>query len=63
MSEMSSILTLEVAWEHKSLWPSRWDESYTSWNQNQNSAERVAETNNHSELLKSEKRERHVLDL
>ena len=27
VSEMSSISTLEVAWEHKSLWPSRWDET------------------------------------
>ena len=25
--EMSSILTLEVAWENKSLWPSLWDET------------------------------------
>ena len=25
--EMSSISTLEVAWEHKSLWPSWWDET------------------------------------
>ena len=24
---MSSISTLEVAWENKSLWPSRWDET------------------------------------
>ena len=24
MKEMSSISTLEVAWEHKSLWPSDW---------------------------------------
>ena len=28
MSEMSSISTLEVAWENKSLWPSWWDETY-----------------------------------
>ena len=27
VSEMSSISTLEVAWEHKSLWPSYWDET------------------------------------
>jgi hypothetical protein len=26
--EMSSISTLEVAWEHKSLWPSWMDESH-----------------------------------
>jgi hypothetical protein len=28
VSEMSSISTLEVAWENKSLWPSWWDETY-----------------------------------
>ena len=30
VSEMSSISTLEFAWEHKSLWPSDWegDETY-----------------------------------
>ena len=27
VSEMSSISTLEFAWEHKSLWPSDWDET------------------------------------
>ncbi len=27
IEEMSSISTLEVAWEHKSLWPSWWDET------------------------------------
>jgi len=27
VSEMSSISTLEFAWEHKSLWPSHWDET------------------------------------
>ncbi|CAL6306103.1 unnamed protein product [Bathycoccus prasinos] len=43
VSEMSSILTLEVAWEHKSLWPSRWDETNFCW--------RVAYTNK-LELLK-----------
>ena len=43
MSEMSSISTLEVAWENKSLWPSWWDETF--------SAGRVAETNK-LELLK-----------
>jgi hypothetical protein len=41
--EMSSISTLEVAWEHKSLWPSWWDETYF--------CEQVAETNK-LELLK-----------
>ena len=41
--EMSSISTLEVAWEHKSLWPSRWDETSFCY--------RVAETNK-LELLK-----------
>ena len=38
--EMSSILTLEFAWEHKSLitnWPRHWDETYFS--------EKVARTN------------------
>ena len=28
VEEMSSISTLEFAWEHKSLWPSWWDEPY-----------------------------------
>jgi len=28
VKEMSSISTLEVAWEHKSLWPRWWDERY-----------------------------------
>ena len=43
--EMSSILTLEVAWENKSLWPTSWweDETYFCW--------KVAETNK-LELLK-----------
>ena len=41
--EMSSISTLEVALEHKSLWPSWWDETHFCW--------RVAETNK-LELLK-----------
>jgi hypothetical protein len=41
--EMSSISTLEVAWENKSLWPSWWDETSFCW--------RVAETNK-LELLK-----------
>ena len=42
-SEMSSISTLEVAWEHKSLWPSWWDETDFCW--------QVAQTNK-LELLK-----------
>ena len=37
VKEMSSISTLEVAWEHKSLWPRHWDETYFS--------EKVARTN------------------
>ena len=38
VEEMSSISTLEVAWENKSLWPSWWyDETYFCW--------RVAKTN------------------
>jgi hypothetical protein len=28
VSEMSSISTLEIAWEHKSLWPSWWGETW-----------------------------------
>ena len=45
VKEMSSISTLEFAWEHKSLWPSDWrkDETYFCW--------KVAETNK-LELLK-----------
>jgi len=45
VEEMSSISTLEFAWEHKSLWPRFWrkDESYFCW--------KVAETNK-LELLK-----------
>jgi hypothetical protein len=44
VKEMSSISTLEVAWEHKSLWTSDWeDETYFCWN--------VAQTNE-LELLK-----------
>ena len=31
MREMSSISTLEVAWEHKLLWPRWWDETYFCW--------------------------------
>ena len=41
--EMSSISTLEVAWENKSLWPRWWSETCFCW--------RVAETNK-LELLK-----------
>ena len=43
VNEMSSISTLEFAWEHKSLWPSDWDETDFCW--------RVAHTNK-LELLK-----------
>ena len=43
VEEMSSISTLEFAWEHKSLWPDWWDESCFCWE--------VAETNK-LELLK-----------
>jgi len=45
VEEMSSISTLEFAWEHKSLWPSDWweDETYFCW--------KVAKTNK-LELLK-----------
>ncbi len=43
IDEMSSISTLEFAWEHKSLWPWSWDESSFCF--------RVAETNK-LELLK-----------
>ncbi len=46
VKEMSSISTLEVAWENgknKSLWPSLWDETHFCW--------KVAETNK-LELLK-----------
>ena len=31
VSEMSSISTLEVAWENKSLWPSSWSETDFCW--------------------------------
>ena len=37
IEEMSSISTLEFAWEHKSLWRRHWDETYFS--------EKVARTN------------------
>jgi hypothetical protein len=43
VDEMSSISTLEVALEHKSLWPSWWDETHFCW--------QVARTNK-LELLK-----------
>ncbi|CAL6331594.1 unnamed protein product [Bathycoccus prasinos] len=43
VSEMSSISTLEFAWEHKSLWPRWWDEPFF--------CQRVAKTNK-LELLK-----------
>ena len=44
VKEMSSISTLEFAWEHKSLWPSEWeDETDFCW--------QVAQTNT-LELLK-----------
>jgi len=43
VKEMSSISTLEVAWEHKSFWSRWWDESFF--------CERVAQTNK-LELLK-----------
>jgi hypothetical protein len=43
VEEMSSISTMEFAWEHKSLWPSYWDETDFCW--------KVARTNK-LELLK-----------
>ena len=43
IGEMSSISTLEVAWEHISIWPSYWDATYFCY--------RVARTNK-LELLK-----------
>jgi len=43
IEEMSSISTLEFAWENKSLWPRHWDETYF--------CSRVAKTNK-LELLK-----------
>ena len=51
VNEMSSISTLEVAWENKSLWPSWWDETYF--------CSRVAETNK-LELLKWAREEKPV---
>ena len=44
VKEMSSVSTLEFAWEHKSLWPSYWEDET-------NFCENVAETNK-LELLK-----------
>jgi hypothetical protein len=49
VEEMSSISTLEVAWENKSLWPSYWDEIFY-WAERQ-FCSRVALTNK-LELLK-----------
>jgi hypothetical protein len=49
IEEMSSISTLEVAWEHKSLWPSYWDATYFCY--------RVARTNK-LELLKLAREEK-----
>ena len=43
MREMSSISTLEFAWENRSLWPRGWDETTFCW--------KVAGTNK-LELLK-----------
>jgi hypothetical protein len=43
VKEMSSISTLEIAWENKSLWPSRLDKTWFCW--------QVAQTNK-LELLK-----------
>ena len=43
VKEMSSVSTLEFVWEHKSLWPSWWDEPPFCW--------KVARTNK-LELLK-----------
>ena len=43
VQEMSSISTLEFAWENKSLWPSWWNETTFCW--------KVADTNK-LELLK-----------
>ena len=53
VKEMSSISTLEFAWEHKSLWTRHWrkDESYFCW--------KVAETNK-LELLKWAREEKKV---
>ena len=49
IDEMSSISTLEVAWEHKSLWPWSWDETWFCI--------RVAQTNK-LELLKLAREEK-----
>ena len=50
VEEMSSISTLEVAWEHKSLWPRHWDETYFC-EKGRSFCHRVARTNK-LELLK-----------
>ena len=50
VSEMSSISTLEVAWENKFLWPRWWSER-TSWWYERKFCQKVAETNK-LELLK-----------
>ena len=53
--EMSSISTLEVAWENKSLWPSWWeDETFFCY--------RVAQTNK-LELLKWAREEKSVIGI
>jgi len=49
VSEMSSISTLEVVWENKSLWWSWWNETYFCW--------KVAETNKFK-LLKRAREEK-----
>ena len=50
VEEMSSISTLEVAWENKFLWPRWWSER-TSWWYERKFCQKVAETNK-LELLK-----------
>ena len=53
IEEMSSISTLEVAWENRSLWPRDWeDETYFCW--------KVAQTNK-LELLKWAREEKSVI--
>jgi hypothetical protein len=52
VKEMSSVSTLEFAWEHKSLWPSYWEDET-------NFCENVAETNK-LELLKWAREEKNV---
>ena len=51
IEDMSSISTLEFAWEHKSLWPSDWDETEFCYE--------VARTNK-LELLKWAREEKSV---